>query len=841
MPRGAIGSLRISLRRSRHGWPTPGPARPSSRARICRISPISSGDQRRRRAPAAGRDARSPPSAVIGSPPAGSAGRTGRRSRSRGSGARCRRRSRRPARPHAADRGEHRRRTAGARSGRGPAGGTRRPRPGTRDSSWWVTSTSCSACSTSSKTRCSGSANEVAVYSIRADSGPPPQSQSRAVAAPPGGSPAPARRPATDQRRPPAPRRQQQRRQRPGDAGQLRSSAVDRDRIRRADHDRDRRPRPIVGQHQRRAATPGRRTPRPAMPIPASMLGGLSVARVPPRAARPGQEADPERLDEGRHRQPRGQRDRRDRQRHARSPRDTPGAGSPWISACSSSHSLTNAVPGGSADAASAPSPKAAVVRGHPGAQPAEVVQVAAPGGAQHRPGRLEQQRLEGGMVDHVQQRRGHRQRRPACGRRSAANSPAAPTPISTSPMFSVVEYASSRFRSVRDAACRIPYTADTAPSASTSSHHQRGAAAEQVEPDPHDAVHAEVHHGRRHQRGHVARRLRVRPRAARRAAARCRPWTRTRRGAAGRPAPRDRRRQTCRAGAQRGEGAARRVRGEAPAGRAGSPPARGASSPRTSGPAARHRRPPPVLGEHQQQRGQRHQLPAQQERGDAGRRPAPAASPARTAAARPGRRARPGRAGRSRCRRRRPRPRPRPVTARNSAAERIHREHALRTAAAARAAASQRLSGIVRRRRAAAAPVTAVPTPTTAAAAGAGGTSSAATAHRVDGDAAGRGMPRTRRGHSGDRRAIRVARDLAHRPVSLRSAVDDRLGPRRAAGDLQVHRHDVADRARDPVGTGEHPAVPGAVADRDNQSRVAAPPRRCGAAARPCSGSPAR
>ncbi len=41
--------------------------------------------------------------------------------------------------------------------------------------------------------------------------------------------------------------------------------------------------------------------------------------------------------------------------------------------------------------------------------------------------------------------------------------------------MFSLVEYASSCLTSVAIAACNIPYTAETAPAVSSTSHHQRG------------------------------------------------------------------------------------------------------------------------------------------------------------------------------------------------------------------------------------------------------------------------------------------------------------------------------------------------------------------------------
>ena len=40
--------------------------------------------------------------------------------------------------------------------------------------------------------------------------------------------------------------------------------------------------------------------------------------------------------------------------------------------------------------------------------------------------------------------------------------------------MFSVVEYASSRLRSTATTACKIPYSAETAPAVSTASHHHR-------------------------------------------------------------------------------------------------------------------------------------------------------------------------------------------------------------------------------------------------------------------------------------------------------------------------------------------------------------------------------
>ncbi len=61
--------------------------------------------------------------------------------------------------------------------------------------------------------------------------------------------------------------------------------------------------------------------------------------------------------------------------------------------------------------------------------------------------------------------------------------------------------------------------------------------------------------------------------------------------------------------------------------------------------------------------------------------------------------------------------------------------------------------------------------------------------------------------------------------------------GVRRAAGDLDVDRHDVGHRALDAVGAGEDAAVPGAVAHRDDHPGLGARRRRSCAAGRPCCG----
>ena len=130
VPRGVMGCLRASLRRSRHGCSTPAPARPSNRARIWRITPTSNGDPRpaTRAIIATTQCARSQLTtrhgpALTGSPPAGSARHTRQRSRSRGRGARCRwptaaRLGPRPA-PRRGPGGR-----GGARRGRVPAAGS---------------------------------------------------------------------------------------------------------------------------------------------------------------------------------------------------------------------------------------------------------------------------------------------------------------------------------------------------------------------------------------------------------------------------------------------------------------------------------------------------------------------------------------------------------------------------------------------------------------------------------------------------------------------------------------------------------------------------------------------
>ena len=93
------------------------------------------------------------------------------------------------------------------------------------------------------------------------------------------------------------------------------------------------------------------------------------------------------------------------------------------MSACSSSHSETNPLPGGSADAPSAPIPKQHGGGRHTPGQAAHLVQVAQAGAAQHRPRAQEQHGLERRVV----------QRR-AATRRSSAGRPAAHHPPRRTP-----------------------------------------------------------------------------------------------------------------------------------------------------------------------------------------------------------------------------------------------------------------------------------------------------------------------------------------------------------------------------------------------------------------------
>ena len=199
---------------------------------------------------------------------------------------------------------------------------------------------------------------------------------------------------------------QQQRRQGPGDPDQADRQPVDLQRV--GGTDRRARHRAEGRQHHRgqqrqpdtsrgRDAHPGQHAGR--------ALGG--VCRF--RAARSGQEPDPERLDEGGHRQSRGQRHGGHRQRHHDRGR-RPGGGQAVDQRLQQQPLADERRAGRERGRSQRAEPESRRGAGHPAAQAAQVVQVAAAGGGQHRPGRLEQQCLERGVVDQMQQGGGHRQ-----------------------------------------------------------------------------------------------------------------------------------------------------------------------------------------------------------------------------------------------------------------------------------------------------------------------------------------------------------------------------------------------------------------------------------------------
>ena len=147
--------------------------------------------------------------------------------------------------------------------------------------------------------------------------------------------------------------------------------------------------------------------PAAASPIPTRMVRGHSSAACRRRGPRAGQEAHPERLDERRHTEPGGQRNHGDRQRHRDRDehRRRPAPARPWISPCSSSHSDTNPLPGGSAAAASAPNANSAVVTGIRAASPPSRSRSRSPVDRSTEPAPRNSSALNAGVVDRVQQR----------------------------------------------------------------------------------------------------------------------------------------------------------------------------------------------------------------------------------------------------------------------------------------------------------------------------------------------------------------------------------------------------------------------------------------------------
>ena len=117
----------------------------------------------------------------------------------------------------------------------------------------------------------------------------------------------------------------------------------------------------------------------------------------------------------------------------------TPPAARPCTRACSSSHSLTNAGPSGNADPASAPSPNAAVVPGMPGRSPPSESRSRLPVACSTEPAARNSSVLNAAWL--ITCSSAAVNANPASSMfPAAANSPPAPTPIRTKPMFSVVE-----------------------------------------------------------------------------------------------------------------------------------------------------------------------------------------------------------------------------------------------------------------------------------------------------------------------------------------------------------------------------------------------------------------
>ena len=152
----------------------------------------------------------------------------------------------------------------------------------------------------------------------------------------------------------------------------------------------------------------------------------------------------------------------------------TPPAGTACTSDCNSSHSETNALPGGSAEAARAPRANSAVVTGIGRRSPPSASRSPVPVARSTEPAAQNSRALNAAWLTTCSSAAASAN--PASvAAPDARKIPAAPMPTKTRPMFSTVEYASSRLRSAATAAWRIPYSAVPAPAASTSSHHQRG------------------------------------------------------------------------------------------------------------------------------------------------------------------------------------------------------------------------------------------------------------------------------------------------------------------------------------------------------------------------------
>ena len=380
-PVGVIGSLRSSLRRSRHGCSTPGPARPSSRARTWRITPTSSG------APPATRATwRTPPVTpsaahrVTASTISSASDRVEAVAEvavDAAVGA-----SRRPASPHAPHRGEDRPVEAVLDPVGDPPPVARPRRPGSATRREWVTSTSVSGAQhvvehplqrlgerRGGVLHARGERARSAVPQPRRTPGPVPGRRAAAQR-----RDAPSSRPAAraasssgGQARPRCPAAAAV--TTPADTGSVAPSTRP-----RAPADR--------GQHQRRAPAPARRRPPRPAPIPASMVAVSSPARrAACVAARPARNPTPNAFTNVATASPAVSATAATASGSMTAVADAAARAARGRAPAAAATRETNAGAGRQRRARRArPSPNAAVVHRHAGAQPAERVQVTGAG-----------------------------------------------------------------------------------------------------------------------------------------------------------------------------------------------------------------------------------------------------------------------------------------------------------------------------------------------------------------------------------------------------------------------------------------------------------------------------
>ena len=269
----------------------------------------------------------------------------------------------------------------------------------------WVTSTSCSGRSTSSKTRVSGSANDVAVYSIRGSSRVPPHPHASARR---------RGRPRRTQRRPAATAAT---RRPTRSAAATSSPAIPVKTQRHAAVVNGEPSSAPLGRHRAPPAVSAR--PERPGPAPVSRAHGRPRAASPHRMLAGDSSAAAAAGDRGRARKPTpnaltnvatprpavsattatangiATRPRRSLRRRADHGSVPAAAATPRRTRC----------PAAARPPQSAPTANKAVVAGIRDTSPPRPVQIAYAGRAQHRPGAEEQQRLEAGVVERVQQR----------------------------------------------------------------------------------------------------------------------------------------------------------------------------------------------------------------------------------------------------------------------------------------------------------------------------------------------------------------------------------------------------------------------------------------------------